>query len=116
MSIRPRILTKKPVQLPGICILVENGVPCRNSIASRGLCGKHRIYLMTHGQLERYGLPNQPRKRDLRRNQSPVAGRRAKQQFGAMMFVTADGGILQYGIGVHPEKIVMAYPDVFGRR
>ena len=74
MPTRHRILGKKPTPLPGICLLVENGVPCRNSIASRGLCGKHRIYLMTHGQLEKYGLPNQIRKRDYRRNPSPLAG------------------------------------------
>ncbi len=40
----------------------------------------------------------------------------AKEKFGASMFVTADGGILQNGIGVHPEKIVTAYPDVFPRK
>jgi hypothetical protein len=38
---------------------------------------------------------------------------RAKCQFGAEMFVTADGGILQSGQGVHPQKILAAYPDIF---
>jgi hypothetical protein len=69
-----RILYKKSAPSPGLCILVENGVLCPKPIASRGLCGKHRAYLMHSGQLEKFGLPHQPRKRDLRRNPNPVAG------------------------------------------
>lgn len=74
MPTRLRILFRKPTPQPGICILVENGVPCSKPIASRGLCGKHRIYLMNKGELEKFGLPQRSRKRDLRRNPNPVSG------------------------------------------
>lgn len=36
-----------------------------------------------------------------------------KQKYGTWIFVTADGGILQNGQGVHPEKVVKAYSDIF---
>jgi hypothetical protein len=65
---RVQILTKKPEQQIGICILIENGVPCSKPVVSRGLCNRHRAYLAKNGRLEEFALPRQSRKKDLRLN------------------------------------------------
>jgi len=38
----------------------------------------------------------------------------AKEEYGATLFVTADGGILEYGEAVHPEKVARTYNLVKG--
>lgn len=79
---RSRILSKKHAPAPGLCILMDNGVPCDRSIASRGLCSLHRTHLANNGQLEDYVLPIKSKKIDLKPNPSPQAGRCAVLQAG----------------------------------
>lgn len=54
-----RVLTKKKDPPEGLCILVENGIPCPNPRKSRGLCNKHAQYLYAHNRLDEFALPRQ---------------------------------------------------------
>lgn len=57
---RIRVLTKKRDPEEGLCILVENGVPCAGRRVSRGLCHAHLAHLRKTGRLEEFALPRQP--------------------------------------------------------
>lgn len=74
MPKRIRIFGQKPTLTPGVCILSENGVPCPNPVASRGLCNRHRAYMLFSKQLEKYALPRQDRRNDLRPHPFPSEG------------------------------------------
>jgi hypothetical protein len=54
---RVRILSRKTIPQAGLCILIENGVPCANPIYARGICQKHTSYLRAHNRLEEYAHP-----------------------------------------------------------
>ena len=57
-----RTLTKKRSAEPALCILIENGTPCTQPIASRGLCDKHEAYLRKLGRYEEFALLRRARK------------------------------------------------------
>ncbi len=54
---RIRVLSTKVIPQRGICILVENGVPCAEPIDARGICKKHLTYLRAHKRLDEFALP-----------------------------------------------------------
>lgn len=69
-----RVLRRKRSPEPGVCILIDNGVPCPNPIASRGVCGKHRAWLRVHGLLEEFALPRAERKHRYELKKDPPKG------------------------------------------
>ncbi len=71
---RTRIFTKKADPSSGLCILIEDDIPCSNPVASRGLCNRHRSYMTRKGLLETYALPRQSRRIDLKPNPNAREG------------------------------------------
>ena len=72
---RVRILTKKREPEEGLCILVENGVPCVRRRIRRGLCSAHIAHLRTTGRFEDYALPRRVyRRRTLEVKTDPEPG------------------------------------------
>jgi len=70
-----RILTKKTHIREGICLIIENGVPCNRPVDSRGICTMHKSYLRLKELHEEFALPVQSKKRDYRVNPEPLAGK-----------------------------------------
>lgn len=58
----------------GVCVVVQDGVPCARRPASRGVCGPHRILLTGLRRLDEIALPPQPLKYDLRVNPDAPPG------------------------------------------
>ncbi len=59
---RKRVLTKKLDLAQGLCILIDNGVPCPRRVLYRGLCNTHVGHLRHCGRVEEFALPHEDRK------------------------------------------------------
>ena len=53
-----RVLTRRPDAGDGLCLLVVNGVPCPEPRRFRGLCMRHRQFLVRVQRLEEFALPS----------------------------------------------------------